>query len=242
MISDDYNFTKFFLGSTNPEDAVSSLLTFLDKRCNENGLEAVDKAEEAHFVFLAVSSKDRWLHFDSKGHYLPLNTTTYIPVVPDLTNWKPSITCWVRRPDSYTLRLYKQEDMRAAYANLNSGNRFESLSAAEDWVPVFEDWKPYLNDRVTEEEFYHTLPMPDSAEGIRPNPSVKGSDLPELFAYLFGWDKRLNLVATSVPAEDGVGYRSEAGDYYDEESGLRTLVRCYAHPDPRDFYHRHWAS
>ena len=235
----DYNFTKFHIGDQAPNEARDELTNFLDSRCTANGLIQVDHAAEAHFIFLLILGSNGWLHFSSKGHYLPLNTLDYDPVVPDLSNWRDSVTCWVREPDSYVLRRYRETKLVASYANLNDGNRFDSQAAAEMWVPKYEDWAQVLSPDTAEAQFYQLLPAPITDDSPTPTWQSNPADLPANFASLFGWDNQLNKATVNEPVPNGgPGYRSEAGTY--EDADYETIVRCYAHPEPNGQYQRHW--
>ena len=239
---DEYNFTKFYLGDTDPEQAAQEALDYVDGRCRENGLEPVQHASEAHFVCLTTQGNAPWLHFDSKGHFLPLSTHHYLPVVPDLSNWKDSVTIWVREPDSFTLRRYHNGTIQAQYANLNSGQRFESMYAAEEWAPVYEDWEDVLPEGTTAQDFYEALPPPTTLDTPTPIHDLPGAELRERMCKLFAWDERLFglTVQRNKQLDTGFAYRDRAGDYADTDTGLVTYVRCYRHLEPGDMYARHW--
>lgn len=244
MQSDDFNFTKFFLGrGADPAMQATSLLRFLTARASENGLQPVDNAMEAHFVTMIIRSDTDWLHFDFKGHYLPMDTPDYEPVVPDMSHWKDSVTCWVKEPERYTLRRYHKGDLTAAYANLNYGNHYDSRAAAQDWKPIYEDWQPVLAEEITPASFQSLFPAPQlPGEAPTEVPVIPPKALPDNFAIAFGWDPALNRCAVNLPVNEGPGYRSAAGDYRDAASGTVTYVRCFAHPKPGDMYSRHWSE
>lgn len=243
MQSDDFNFTKFFLGrGADPANHTASLLKFLTKRASENGLQPVEHATEAHFVAMVIQSDTDWLHFDAKGHYLPLDSADYEPVVPSMSHWKDSVTCWVKEPERYTLRRYHNGGLSAAYANLNYGNHFDSRAAAHDWRPVYEDWKAVLQDDVDKASFKKLFPAPQLPGDASSTANVVPPEaLPNNFVTAFGWDPALNRCAINLLTEEGPGYRSQTGDYRDDASGTVTYIRCFAHPEPGDLYSRHWS-
>ena len=234
----DYHFTKFHVADHDQTAALDELLLFVDDRCSRNGLQPVDDANHAHFVMLAILGAPGWIHFSSKGHYLPLNTLDYQPVVPDLSHWRSSVTCWVRGSDSYVLRRYDGGELSAKYANLNSGNRFESQAAAEGWLPVYEDWMDLLTTSSTPDKFYQLLPGPVTVDSPTPTWQPQPANLPTSFATLFGWNKDLDRATVNHPVKDGPGYRSKAGTYTD--GSARSIVRCYAHPKLPEQYNPHW--
>lgn len=238
----EFKFTKYFIGDTDHQAAVSDLLSFINKRCRQNGLVPVDSARDAHFVLLVAEGASRWLHFDSKGHYSPLNSLEFTPVITELSSWKPSISCQITPPDGFVLRQYENGELKARYANLNEGNRFENFQSAEDWVPVHEKWEHLLRTGVTSQDFYAALPAPVFATAPTPTYYTPNAELPGRLCDLFGWEPLLNTVAVNHPVKEGAGYRSQAGEYLDAASGIRTTIRCWAHPDPKGQYARHWKN
>ncbi|OAV46055.1 hypothetical protein [Lewinella sp. 4G2] len=241
----NYKFTKFPIEGDTQESTAAELLELLDTNCRQNGLLPTDNASDAHFVALVMLGEANWVHFDSKGHYQALDETDYLPVIHDLSKWRDSVTCWVYGKHGYTLRRYHLGHLKGQWANLNATNEFDSMDEAEDWLPRFENWKDLVQEDVTEQTFYQSLPPPTVAGSPVPTYSTPPAEIPQRIANLFGWDERFNdasVVVDPANSPDLVrfGYRSATGDYANENLGVRTFVRCYAHPDPQDRYSRHW--
>lgn len=236
----DFSFTKYFIGDVAQGKAVSELLAHIHERSVENGLLPVADSREAHFVLLVATGSERWLHVNSKGHYLPIDTNDYTPIVHELSHWKESISFWAEPQDSYTLRRYVKGKLTAKYANLNAGNRFTTMEAAEEWLPKYEEWSDVLAPGISEAQFYQYLPAPVNEDMPEPTFSIPASEIPDKLAELFGWDLHLNQVSTDRQTATGPGYRSIAGDFPDEATGIVTYIRCYAHPEPKGQYSRHW--
>lgn len=236
----DFSFQKLYLGDLPSAESAQQLIQRLDERCRENGLLPVDEETTSHFTYLLIESDTNWLHFASMGHFLPQTAYDYATVIQLLSDDFHLIDFKGKDGGPYVIRRYTKRIVSARYATYGDEGIYESRADAEPWFPVFTNWQGLLQPEITAEEFHALLPAPVYPGAPEPETEVDFFDLPEHFNRLFGWHRELNYAAVEFRPDgpDGRGdfYESEAGDYTDQQRGLRIFIRHYAHPDAGNKY------
>ena len=236
----EYQFVKLLHDNPDAAAEAAGVLKLLDERCRAGGLQPVADESKSHFTFLLIHSGSRWLHFDSRGHYLPMDSTDYAPVVHELSHHFPVMTVNARGAYSYALRRYRDGKVLAHYANLMDDRPFPNRTSAEQWNPNYDDWADLLAPGTDRSEFYQRLPAPPHPETPPAPFQYDHYELLDHLALLFGWNGRLNLSSVAMiedgEATRGDDFRSASGDYSDAAHGLTIHVRCYAHPNPGSNY------